>query len=199
MENNNDNRTLDEMKMQFGLLNEKLKNQEIINDAYIRQSIRNKVSDINRNAVVAVFGGVFAVFGGSAFFLTLGLPESFVVATDILVVGCIIATMYIHRGLWRYGLFASDLVEASRKIRNLRKNYSRWTMIGMIAAFLWLAWLIYLCLSIGGDQSFSLAMGGTLGGFIGLGIGIRKNREVIRKADEILKDLREIGNLRKGE
>lgn len=199
MENNNDNRTLDEMKMQFGLLNEKLKNQEIINDAYIRQSIRNKVSDINRSAVVAVFGGVFAVFGGSVFFLTLGLPESFVVATDILVVGCIIATMYIHRGLWRDGLFGSDLVEASRKIRNLRKNYSRWTMIGMIAAFLWLAWLIYLCLSIGGDQLFSLAMGGTLGVFIGLGIGIRKNREVIRKADEILKDLREIGNLRKGE
>lgn len=96
-------------------------------------------------------------------------------------------------------MFGSDVVSAIRKVRNFRKNYSRWTTIGMVAAFLWVAWMIYLCLSIGSDELLSFALGGTLGAFIGCGFGIRKNRQVIRKADEILKDLREIDNLRKGE
>lgn len=190
---------MEEMKAQLGLLNGKLKDQEIVNESLIRQGIRNRISEINRSAVVAIFAGVFVVLVGSAYFLTLGLPESFVVVTDIFVVICIVATMYIHRGLWRDGVLGSDVVSASRKVRDLKKNYSRWTIVGMVAAFLWLAWLIYLCLSIGSDQLFSLAMGGTLGAFIGCGFGIRKNKQVIRKANEILKDLREIDKLQKGE
>lgn len=204
MDKNNDNRTMDEatleeMKAQLGLLNGKLKDQEIVNESLIRQGIRNRISEINRSAVVAIFAGVFVVLVGSAYFLTLGLPESFVVVTDIFVVICIAATMYIHRGLWRDGVFGSDVVSASRKIRNFRKNYSRWTIIGMVAAFLWVAWVIYLCLSTGSDELLSFAMGGTLGAFIGCGFGIRKNRQVIRKTDEILKDLKEIDKLQKGE
>lgn len=190
---------MEEMKAQLGLLNGKLKEQEIVNENLIRQSIRNRISEINRSAAVAVFAGVFVVLIGSAYFLTLGLPESFVVVTDVFVVICIAAVMYMHRGLWRDGVFGSDVVSASRKMRNLRKNYSRWTTIGMVVAFLWVAWMIYLCLSIGSDELLSFALGGTLGAFIGCGFGIRKNRQVIRKADEILKDLREINNLRKGE
>lgn len=200
MENNYDNRTIDgrtleEMKAQLNLLNEKLRNQEIVNERHIRQSIRNRISDINRSAVVAVFAGVFVVLVGSAYFLALGLPESFVVATDIFVAICIAATMYMHRGLWRDGMFDSDLVAASRKIRNLRKNYGRWTIIGIIAAFLWLAWMIYLCLSIGGGELRSFAIGGGVGLVAGLVFGIRKNRQVIRKSDEILND---IDRLQKG-
>lgn len=103
---------------------------EIVNENLIRQSIRNRISEINRSAVVAVFAGVFVVLVGSAYFLTLELPESFVVVTDIL--------------------------------------------------FLWVAWMIYLCLSIGSDELLSFALGGTLGAFIGCGFGIRKNRQVNR-------------------
>lgn len=207
MDNNNDNRTMDgktldettleEMKAQLGLLNGKLKEQEIINENHIRQSIRNRISEINRSAVVAVFAGVFVVLVGSAYFLTLGLPESFVVVTDIFVAICIAATMYMHRGLWRDGVFGSDVVSAIRKVRNFRKNYERWTIVGIVAALLWFAWMIYLCLSTGGEELQSFAIGGGTGLLVGLILGIRKNRQVIRRADEILKDLREINNLQK--
>lgn len=194
-----DETTLEEMKAQLGLLNGKLKEQEIINENHIRQSIRNRISEINRSAVVAVFAGVFVVLVGSAYFLTLGLPESFVVVTDIFVAICIAATMYMHRGLRRDGVFGSDVVSAIRKVRNFRKNYERWTIVGIVAALLWFAWMIYLCLSTGGEELQSFAIGGGTGLFVGLILGIRKNRQVIRKADEILKDLREIDNLQKGE
>lgn len=78
-----DEATMEEMKAQLGLLNGKLKEQEIVNENLIRQSIRNRISEINRSAAVAVFAGVFVVLVGSAYFLTLGLPESFVVVTDV--------------------------------------------------------------------------------------------------------------------
>lgn len=55
------------------------------------------------------------------------------------------------------------------------------------------------CLSTGGEELQSFAIGGGTGLFVGLILGIRKNRQVIRKADGILKDLREIDNLQKGE
>lgn len=51
-----DEGTLEEMKAQLGLLNGKLKEQEIVNENLIRQSIRNRISEINRSAVVAVRG-----------------------------------------------------------------------------------------------------------------------------------------------
>ena len=52
---------LEEMRAQLGTLKEKLEKQTIINESHIRNSMKSKMSDINRTVTGTIIAGVFAL------------------------------------------------------------------------------------------------------------------------------------------
>ena len=52
---------LEEMKSQLEMLKEKLDKQTIINETHIRNSMKSKMSDINKTVTGTIIAGVFAL------------------------------------------------------------------------------------------------------------------------------------------
>ena len=52
---------LEEMRAQLGTLKEKLEKQTIINESHIRNSMKSKMSDINRTMTGTIAAGIFAL------------------------------------------------------------------------------------------------------------------------------------------
>ena len=191
-----DNIELEEMKAQFSLLGEKLKDQKIVNDSLLKQSMKNKLSEINRKVITSIVAAIFVLPFGSVAFISYGLSVEFVIATDVFVAFCVAATIYMHRKLRADSLFDSDLVSASREIQLLKRNYIRWLPIGLTLVILWFVWLVIEGISIGGEEMYAFMIGGSVGFVIGGFFGLRQHRKVLRRADEILK---EIDILQRGE
>lgn len=196
MEKNKDNIELEEMKAQFSFLGEKLKDQKIVNDSLLKQSMKNKLSEINRMVITSIVAAIFVLPFGSVAFISYGLSVEFVIATDVFVAFCVAATIYMHRKLRADSLFDSDLVSASREIQLLKRNYIRWLPIGLTLVILWFVWLVIEGISIGGEEMYAFMIGGSVGFVIGGFFGLRQHRKVLRRADEILK---EIDILQRGE
>ena len=52
---------LEQMRAQIGMLKQKLEQQAIVNDMHIRNSMKSKISDLNRTVRATIFAGIFAV------------------------------------------------------------------------------------------------------------------------------------------
>ena len=59
---------LEEMRSQIGLLKQKLERQTIINDTHIRNSMKSKMSALNRTVGATICAGIFAAIFSPTYF-----------------------------------------------------------------------------------------------------------------------------------
>ena len=81
MENNTLLHELEQMRTQIGMLKQKLYQQAIVNNIHIRNSMKSKISDLNRTVRGTIIAGVFAVVFCPMFLHIQGCSLVFVIAT----------------------------------------------------------------------------------------------------------------------
>ena len=80
---------LEQMRSQIGILKQKLEQQAIVNDMHIRNSMKSKISDLNRTVRGTIFVGVFAVLFAPMTFYMQGCSLIFVAATAVMLAVCL--------------------------------------------------------------------------------------------------------------
>ena len=187
---------LEQMRTQIGMLKQKLEQQAIVNDTHIRNSMKSKISDLNRTILGTIFAGIFAVIFAPVTFYVQGCSLIFVIATAIMLAVCLGLTIVQKINLGSMMELSQDnLVETARKLSKVRTHYKEWYRIAIPMILVWVGWMIYEMVNTIGIESptaIGFYCGAGVGLLIGGIIGCRINRKVVRQANEILAQIEEL-------
>lgn len=186
---------LEEMRVQLGMLKDKLEKQTIINETHIRNSMKSKMSDINKTVTGTIIAGVFALCYSTWFFYWQDFSLAFVIATFVMLAVCLGITIAQRVILGKMDFSQGNLVETAEKLSKIKKHYQDWYKIAIPMIIVWFGWMMYEMISIHGLESpmaIGFCCGAIIGGILGGIIGMRINRKVARKAAEILDQIAEL-------
>ena len=187
---------LEQMRTQIGMLKEKLEQQTIVNEMHIRNSMKSKISDLNRTVLGTIFAGIFAVIFAPMTFYIQGCSLLFVIGTAVMLAVCLGLTIAQKINLSRMtDLSQSNLVETAEKLNKTRTHYKEWYRIAIPMILVWVGWMIYEMVNTIGIESptaIGFYCGAGVGLLIGGIIGSRINRKVVRQANEILAQIEEL-------
>ena len=187
---------LEQMRAQIGILKQKLEQQTIVNEMHIRNSMKSKISDLNRTVLGTIFAGIFAVGFAPTTFYIQGCSPTFVIATAVMLAVCLGLTIVQKISLGKMSdLSQGNLVETARKLNKVRSHYKEWYKIAIPMILVWGGWMIHEMVGIlGVDSPMAIGFysGAGVGILIGGIVGARINRKVIRRANEILAQIEEL-------
>lgn len=187
------------MRSQIGMLKHKLEEQAIVNDRHIRNSMKSKISDLNRTVRGTIFAGIFAVLFAPLTFYAQGCSLTFVIATAIMLAVCLGLTIVQKINLGKMDdLSQGNLIETAKKLSKVRTHYKEWYKIAIPMLLVWVGWMAYeMVKAIGFESPTAIGFfcGAGVGIIIGGIIGMRINRQVVRKANEILSQIEELQQL----
>ena len=187
---------LEQMRSQIGMLKQKLEQQAIVNETHIRNSMKSKISDLNRTVLGTIFAGIFAVIFAPMTFYNQGCSLLFVIGTAVMLAACLGLTIAQKINLSRMtDLSQSNLVETAEKINKTRTHYKEWYRIAIPMILVWVGWMTYEMVNTIGIESptaIGFYCGAGVGLLIGGIIGSRINRKVVRQANEILAQIEEL-------
>ena len=187
---------LEQMRTQIGMLKQKLDQQAIINDEHIRNSMKSKISDLNRTVGWTIFAGIFAVVFAPVSFYIQGCSLAFVIATALMLAVCLGLTIIQKTNLGKMSdLSQGNLVETAEKLSRVRAHYKEWYKIAIPMILIWGGWMIYEMVNAIGIESptaIGFYCGAGVGLIIGGILGARINRKVVRQANEILSQIEEL-------
>jgi hypothetical protein len=190
---------LEQMRSQIGMLKHKLEEQAIVNDRHIRNSMKSKISDLNRTVRGTIFAGIFAVLFAPLTFYAQGCSLTFVIATAIMLAVCLGLTIVQKINLGKMSdLSQGNLIETAKKLSKVRTHYKEWYKIAIPMLLVWVGWMVYeMVKAIGFESPTAIGFfcGAGVGIIIGGIIGMRINRQVVRKANEILSQIEELQQL----
>lgn len=187
MEQNKYDSELDEMRQQIALLKSKLDKEAIINDKLLRDTMKQKVSRINKNAIIVYICGLFVLTFGSCVFYMITQSVPFVVATIIMMIFCIGLTAHIHHG-YSPDDVSGDMLTLARKTKKLKKQYKDWRKVSYVLIIIWFAYLAYV-LCQNNTQAITFIISAAIGAAIGGIIGFKLDKKVIDTCDAILAEL----------
>lgn len=187
---------LEQMRTQIGMLKQKLEQQAIVNDTHIRNSMKSKISDLNRTVLGTIFAVIFAVIFAPVYFYVQGCSLIFVIATAVMLAVSLWLTIVQKINLGSMmDLSQDNLVETARKLSKVRTHYKEWYRIAIPMLLVWIGWMIYEMVNTIGIESptaIGFYCGAGVGLLIGGIIGFRINRKVVRQANEILAQIEEL-------
>ncbi len=196
MENNTlISRELEEMKVQLDILKKKLEDNDIVNEKHIRNSMKSKMSQIQKTVRSAIIMGIFALTYCTWYFTSHGYSTAFVICTFVMLAICLALTIMQKITLNKLNLFEDNLVSTAEKINKVKKHYQNWHYIAIPTIVIWLGWVIYETINTLGLEShmaIGFCCGSLVGAIIGGIIGMRMNHKVIQNATEILSQIEEL-------
>jgi hypothetical protein len=187
---------LEQMRSQIGMLKQKLEQQTIVNERHIRNSMKSKISDLNRTVRGTIFAGIFAVLFAPMTFYIQGCSLLFVIGTAVMLAVCLGLTIIQKINLGRMtDLSQSNLIETAERLSRTRTHYKEWYKIAIPMLLAWVGWMIYEMVNAIGIESptaIGFYCGAGVGLIIGGVIGARINRKVVQQANEILAQIEEL-------
>ena len=183
---------LDEMRQQMAILKDKLEEQTIVNDRFIRRSIKQGVSTINkRYLVLGIIALVMIPYGYWAFVMLNGLSVGLWLAMCALMLIVVGFMYYNSRDLRDNNLMGGNLLEVKRKVALAKKRDANWLWFGIPMAILWASWAVYEMVQKTGGGEYLVPcciVGIIVGALIGLKVHFRTQRHY-RDVLEQLEDL----------
>jgi hypothetical protein len=190
----NENFELENMRQQMETLKKKLDQQEIVNDRFIRQSMKKNADNIiRRYHILMAIGLIMIPYGYWCFVKISGFSIAFWIGTCIFMLICAGATYYNSRNVSDTNMMRNSLVDVRRKMARAKKFDADWLFFGIPAVILWLAWFFYEVYKI--DNTLleqGLFWGGCVGGVIGAVIGLKTHFKTQRQYQEIIDQIEDI-------
>ena len=185
---------LDELREQLTLLNRKLEKQSIINHQLIRNSIKERISNINRTGIVLC---ALVIIATPIISINYALLLNFSLALNIFTCAfmaiALIYTIWSHWGL-SSNLLNGDLITASTTIMRTRRLYKRWSYFSYPWLVVWLCrnrWEIYSKID-NQEMLLGIIVGGIIGLIIGGIYGWRQRNKIYRNIDAMLQDIADL-------
>ena len=192
MENIN-NTELEQMKEQMNLLKEKIEKEKIVNQQLLRVAMKEKVSSLNRDAIIFVILGIVAIpYCTWVFISILNMSWWFIGVTDLFFLAAIVYTYFSHKDIKAKELMDGNLIEVSKKIMRMRRMYANWLKFSIPFVIVWFVWFLFEVLGNNVDEGTPFAIGGTVGGIIGGFIGTKMYYRTRNKTLDVIQQIKEL-------
>jgi hypothetical protein len=192
MENTNtitEQQELETLRSQMDLLRKKLEQETIVNEKLMRETMKSRVSTINRQGWISIAAAICMVLWFPLCFNTLS--TAFIITTIVFTAVDAIATWIIHKQINERQLMSEDMRTVANKMKTLKKRYhiSTWTELPLV-----IAWCVWFCIEIihRTDAPWQLMAGAVaFGAIIGFFIAWKMYRKVIDNCDAIIQQIEE--------
>ena len=135
---------LEEMRQQMAILKDKLENQTIVNDRFIRRSIKRGVGTIKRRyLVIGIVALAMIPYGYWAFVMLNGLSVALWLTMCVLMLTVVGFMYYNGRDLFDNDFMGGNLLDVKRKVTLAKKRDANWLWFGVPAVMLWFGWFLY--------------------------------------------------------
>ena len=184
----NENFELEAMREQMNTLKKKLDQQEIVNDRFIRHSMKKTAGNISRRyCVIMVLCLLMVPYSYWAFVMLSGYSIPFWLFTCIVMLTCLGATYYNNRNLSDTNLMTNNLVDVRRRMARAKKFDADWLFIGIPLVIVFLGWFMYETYQLNEDALRNgLFWGGCIGGVLGAIGGFSLHFKTQRQYQEII-------------
>ena len=132
---------LDEMRQQMAKLKDKLENQTIVNDRFIRRAVNNSVSTINkRYLVISIIALAMIPYGYWAFVKLNGLSIALWIAMSVIMLAVVGFCFFNGRAMRDSKLVEGNLQDTMLKVAAAKKRDAMWPYFGIPVALGWAIW-----------------------------------------------------------
>lgn len=187
------NDELQEMRAQLNILRDKLNSQQIVNNRLMRETMKSKVSGINKNETRVIVLGIFCCLIYPVLHYCSGISWTTVIATVVMMVFTIGATVYIHHPLHQTDLMSADMASVARIMARFKKQYQQWLhIVCPIIITPWMAWFCYdytEAMGIQGNFRWYIIGFFLFCGFCGFLIGYLWHRKTVNLAQDIIRQI----------
>ncbi|MDE6492975.1 MAG: hypothetical protein K2O66_00880 [Bacteroidales bacterium] len=188
-----------QMKAELDALKKLVSENMKLNESAIRRTMQQKAGEIDRFALRIMILSLVNMFIIPSFFHRFYHVSSvFIVATELMMLFCIIATFLMHNPVRHLDFARGNLLEVAERMSRFKRQYIRWPRIGLPMVILWLGWLMYeIYIGMGYERPvfFFLCAGLLCGAAVGGTVGLHFNRRMVCKADEILMEAEQLNRL----
>mgnify|MGYP006354231141 CR=1 FL=1 len=190
MEESLEMKELQELREQFCLINEKLEKQVIINEALIKESMKKKLSYINRTYKMYVWALVIT----TPLLIALLALHKASLGLWIFIVVALLVEFFLNSRLYRK-LNTKDLmslghVEAVERVADFKKNYKKITIAMLVPA------MVLFVSFIGLVSDYRFDMGTVIYYSIFIVIALTyefvRSKKMFLKLDSVLKQIKEL-------
>jgi hypothetical protein len=190
----NENYDLENMRQQMETLKKKLDQQEIVNDRFIRHTMKKTAGNISRRYNIIMALGIFMIPYSYWIFIKLsGFSMAFWIGSSVFMLICAGATYYNSRNVNDVNMMRQNLVEVRRKMARAKKFDADWLFFGIPALILWFGWFMYeIYLTNGHELDNPLFWGGCCGGVIGAICGYKIHFKTQRQYQDIIDQIEDI-------
>lgn len=182
---------LERMKSEYAVLKNRLKDQEIINNRLILDSVRNKVNVIETHERIEYVMCIMAIVLSPLYHFAFGASWWFCGATVLFMAFAGYWTMLRHRNVRASNVADKDMLTFLKNVKYLRSEYADWLKIGVPLLVVWVGWLFYEIFSHADDMRVAVFFSSFVlsGLLIGASIGLNMRKRVIRTCDAIIAQL----------
>ena len=183
---------LDEMRQQMAILKDKLENQTIVNDRFIRRSIKRGVSTINkRYLVLGIIALAMIPYGYWAFVMIAGLSVALWLASCLMMLIVVGFMIYNSRDMRDNALMSGNLLDVKRKVTLAQKRDANWLWFGIPMALAWGAWAVYEMSQKMGDNEYIVPCC-IVGVLVGALIGLKVHFKTQSRFNEIIEQIEDL-------
>ena len=190
MEESLEMKELQELREQFNLINEKLEKQVIINEALIKESMKKKLSYINRTYKMYVWALVIT----TPLLIALLALHKASLGLWIFIVVALLVEFFLNSRLYRK-LNTKDLmslghVEAVERVAVFKKNYKKITIAMLVPAMV----LFVSFIGLVSDYRFDMGTVMYYSIFIVIALTYEfvRSKKMFLKLDSVLKQIKEL-------
>ena len=192
MENENtitEQQELETLRSQMDLLRKKLEQESIVNEKLMRETMRSRVSTINRQGWISIAAAICMVLWFPLCFNTLS--KAFIITTIVFMLVDAILTYIMHKQVDERQLMSEDMRTVANKMKTLKKRYQWSTAIELPLVIAWCVWFCYEVIQMTGEPWQFMAGVIALGALIGFFIALKMYRKVIDNCDAIIRQIEE--------
>ena len=189
----NENFELENMRQQMNTLKKKLEQQEIVNDRFIRHSMKQTAGNISRRYyMIMALCLLMLPYSYWAFVMLNGFSIPFWIFTCITMLVCLGGTYYNSRNL-DLDMMTNNLLEVRRRMASAKKFDANWLFFGIPLAIVFLGWFMYESYLLHPNAFFNgLFWAGCIGGIVGAIWGFSLHFKTQRQYQEIINQIEDI-------
>ena len=176
------------------LLKDKLSKQTIVNEQMMRNAFGRGIKDLRSNYSVKTIAAIAGMLGCPSFYI-VGCSLYFVIFGELTMMIALVATIYANRLIPKMD---DEVLIAAQNLTRFKKINAEWIKYGIPVMVVWLGWLIVELFSgeeFTAGQAYAMISGIALSLSVGMGIGLRIRREIMRGVDELMAQIKEMQSM----
>ena len=147
---------LKQMRQQMAILQNKLDNQTIVSDRFIRRSVSHSATTINRRyLVISIVALAMIPYGYWAFVKLNGLSIALWIAMSVMMLAVVAFCIYNGREMRRRDFTSGNLLDTKRKALAAKRRDNNWLWFGIPMTTAWVVWVGWeMAQKLGADFKF---------------------------------------------